>query len=162
MSKTAGEEVVDGRRMRSERSRKAIIDASLSLLEDGILVPTAQQVAERAGVGIRSFFRHFEDMESLFRAIDEQVRDQYEALFRGGDRDGTLAERIQHAVERHAHAYRVGYYEMKRDGSKDPNLAGLDATVYFPLVDFKFTNDTKYWLLMETYMGQYDSLTWKF
>lgn len=105
MSKTAGEEVVDGRRMRSERSRKAIIDASLSLLEDGILVPTAQQVAERAGVGIRSFFRHFEDMESLFRAIDEQVRDQYEALFRGGDRDGTLAERIQHAVERHAHAY---------------------------------------------------------
>ncbi len=65
-------------------------------------------------------------------------------------------------VERHAHAYRVGYYEMKRDGSKDPNLAGLDATVYFPLVDFKFTNDTEYWLLMETYMGQYDSLTWKF
>jgi len=65
-------------------------------------------------------------------------------------------------VERHAHAYRVGYYEMKRDGSKDPNLAGLDATVYFPLVDFKFTNDTEYWLLMETYMGSYDSLTWKF
>ena len=65
-------------------------------------------------------------------------------------------------VERHAHAYRVSYYEMKRDGSKDPNLAGLDATVYFPLVDFKFTNDTEYWLLMETYMGQYDSLTWKF
>ncbi len=65
-------------------------------------------------------------------------------------------------VERHAHAYRVGYYEMKRDGSKDPNLAGLDATVYVPIVDLKFTNDTDHWLLMETYMGQYYSLTWKF
>ncbi len=65
-------------------------------------------------------------------------------------------------VERHAHAYRVGYYEMARDGSKDANLAGLDATVYVPIVDLKFTNDTGHWLLMETYMGQYFSLTWKF
>ena len=64
-------------------------------------------------------------------------------------------------LERHAHAYRVGYYEMRPDGSKDPNLAGLDATVYVPIVDFKFTNDTDHWLLMETYMGNY-SLTWKF
>ena len=65
-------------------------------------------------------------------------------------------------VERHAHAYRVGYYEMLRDGSKDGSLAGLDATVFVPLVDLRFTNDTPYWLLMETYMGQYYSLTWKF
>jgi len=64
--------------------------------------------------------------------------------------------------ERHAHAYRVSYYEMRRDGSKDPNLAGLDATVYVPIVDMKFINDTGHWLLMETYMGQYYSLTWKF
>jgi len=64
-------------------------------------------------------------------------------------------------VERHAHAYRVGYYEMRSNGSRDPNLAGLDATVYVPIVDMKFTNDTEHWLLMETYMGQ-SSLTWKF
>jgi vancomycin resistance protein YoaR len=64
--------------------------------------------------------------------------------------------------ERHAHAYRVSYYELRRDGSRDPNLAGLDATVFVPIVDLKFTNDTEHWLLMETYMGQYQSLTWKF
>jgi vancomycin resistance protein YoaR len=64
-------------------------------------------------------------------------------------------------VERHAHAYRVGYYEQSADGSRNPNLAGLDATVYFPLVDLKFVNDTPYWLLMETYVYGY-SLTWKF
>jgi vancomycin resistance protein YoaR len=65
-------------------------------------------------------------------------------------------------VERHEHAYRVYYYEQTRTGI-DPNLAGLDATVYFPLVDLKFTNDRPYWLLMETYFNaQNDSLTWKF
>jgi AcrR family transcriptional regulator len=98
-------EVVDGRRLRSERSRLAIIEAALALQEEGILVPTAQQISDRAGVGIRSFFRHFEDMESLFQTADEQIRDSYEELFLGGDRDGTLAERIDRVVERHAKAY---------------------------------------------------------
>ena len=54
-------------------------------------------------------------------------------------------------LERYAHAYRVGYYEQNANGH-DPDLAGLDATVFVPLVDFKFANDTPYWLLMETYV----------
>ena len=65
-------------------------------------------------------------------------------------------------VERHAHAFRVFYYEQTAT-SYDSDLAGLDATVYFPLVDLKFTNDRPYWLLMETYFNRTDaSLTWKF
>ncbi|MCS6993686.1 MAG: VanW family protein [Anaerolineales bacterium] len=65
--------------------------------------------------------------------------------------------------ERFAHAYRVSYYEQRANGSLDPRLAGFDATVYFPLVDFKFTNDTPYWLLMEVYFnGPARTLTWKF
>jgi vancomycin resistance protein YoaR len=65
--------------------------------------------------------------------------------------------------ERYSHAYRVSYYEQTTSGAVDPNLAGLDATVYFPLVDFKFTNDTPYWILMETYVSvDARTLTWKF
>lgn len=65
-------------------------------------------------------------------------------------------------VERHEHAYRVFYYEQTANGI-DPNLAGMDATVYFPLVDLKFTNDRDSWLLMETYFDRASySLTWKF
>ncbi|KPL70894.1 hypothetical protein ADN00_17825 [Ornatilinea apprima] len=65
--------------------------------------------------------------------------------------------------ERHAHAYRVSYYEKIAGNIRDNNLAGLDATVYVPVVDFKFTNDTPYWLLMETYVNpSYSSLVWKF
>jgi AcrR family transcriptional regulator len=97
----------DGRRLRSERSRKAIMDASLALIEEGCLVPTAQVIAKRAGVGIRSFFRHFPDMGSLFAAIDNEIGELVEALFVGGDRDGILDERILHAVERHADGYEI-------------------------------------------------------
>jgi AcrR family transcriptional regulator len=97
----------DGRRQRSERSRQAILDAGVGMMKDGILEPTAQQLADRAGVGIRSFFRHFPDMESLFLAVDEESRESVEALFIGGDRDGTLQERILHAVERHADGYEI-------------------------------------------------------
>ena len=65
-------------------------------------------------------------------------------------------------VERHEHAYRVYYYEQTARGT-NPDLAGLDATVYFPLVDLKFTNDRPYWLLMETYFhADTMSLEWKF
>ncbi|NCF17195.1 MAG: TetR family transcriptional regulator [Haliea sp.] len=107
MAETAETEVVDGRRARSERSKQAIIDASLALMEEGNLIPTAQQISDRAGVGIRSFFRHFEDMDTLFATIDEQIRDNAEALFLGGDRDGSLEERILHAVERRADGYEI-------------------------------------------------------
>lgn len=66
-------------------------------------------------------------------------------------------------VERHAHAYRVSYYEKTYGNRIDASLAGLDATVYVPIVDFKFTNDTPYWLLMETYVNpNTSSITWKF
>lgn len=66
-------------------------------------------------------------------------------------------------VERNPHAYRVSYYELTRSGSVDTDLAGLDATVFVPVVDFKFTNDTPHWLLMETYVKpEARVLTWKF
>ncbi|QYK50317.1 MAG: VanW family protein [Anaerolineales bacterium] len=66
-------------------------------------------------------------------------------------------------VERWAHAYRVSYYEYNAAVQRDPRLVGLDATVYAPVVDFKFQNDTDSWLLMETYVNPAArSITWKF
>lgn len=65
-------------------------------------------------------------------------------------------------VERYSHAYRVPYYEMDASGHVDTQFAGMDATVYFPLVDFKFQNDTPHWMLMETYVNVgARTLTWK-
>ena len=68
---------VDGRRLRSDRSRRVIVEAMLQLIDGGNLVPTAQQVADHANVGIRSVFRHFEDMEAIFATADELWRDDF-------------------------------------------------------------------------------------
>ena len=95
----------DGRRQRSERSQTAIIEAALELMDEGILVPTAQQIADRAGVGIRSFFRHFADMDALFMAADEMLMESYEALFQVDDRAGDLAERVARAVDLYGNAF---------------------------------------------------------
>ena len=66
-------------------------------------------------------------------------------------------------VERYPHAYRVSYYEKVAGNRIDQRLAGLDATVFVPIVDFKFTNDSSNWLLMETYVNpSYSSIVWKF
>jgi AcrR family transcriptional regulator len=95
----------DGRILRSQRSRQLIMDSMAGLIREGNLVPTAQQVAERAEVGIRTVFRHFNDMETLFESMDEAIIETYRDKFRGGDRHGSLDERILHAMERHATAY---------------------------------------------------------
>lgn len=57
----------DGRTLRAERSRKAVVEAALGLIQDGNLRPTAAEVAERAGVSLRLVFHHFKDMESVYR-----------------------------------------------------------------------------------------------
>ena len=95
----------DGRRQRSERSQTAIIEAALSLMDEGTLVPTAQQIADRAGVGIRSFFRHFADMDSLFLAADDMLLSSYEALFEVDHRTGALASRVARAVDLYGNAF---------------------------------------------------------
>lgn len=107
MSTLSTTAVSDGRRQRSERSRQAIIDAMLDMIGEGTLIPTAQQVSERAGVGIRSVFRHFEDMESIFVMADETRRTRYEDIFMGGDRKGTMEQRILHMVEQRAKGYEL-------------------------------------------------------
>ena len=60
---------VDGRVARSERTREAIAEALLELLEEGVLRPRAQEIAKRADVAVRTVFQHFDDMEGLYSEI---------------------------------------------------------------------------------------------
>ncbi len=57
---------VDGRTARGQRTRESVVDALLALQEEGDLSPTAQRVAARAGVALRTVFGHFSDMETLY------------------------------------------------------------------------------------------------
>lgn len=59
----------DGRRQRSQRSREKILRAYWELMLDGDMNPSAAAIAEHAGVGLRSVFRHFEDLDTLLREL---------------------------------------------------------------------------------------------
>jgi AcrR family transcriptional regulator len=96
---------LDGHRQRSERSQIAIVEAALTLINEEKQVPTAQQIADRAGVSIRSFFRHFADMDALFLSADEMLGASYETLFAVTDRSGTLSQRISRAVDLYGNAF---------------------------------------------------------
>ena len=61
---------IDGRRQRSETSRKKILRAMLDLISAGDVDPNAEAVAAQAGLGLRTVFRHFENMETLYREIN--------------------------------------------------------------------------------------------
>ena len=63
----------DGRWLRSVRTRAAIITAWLELIEEGDISPTAKGVADRAGIGLRTVFQHFSDMNALHRAAGEEM-----------------------------------------------------------------------------------------
>jgi len=63
----------DGRRERSRSSHKRIVEAMMGLIESGDLSPSAARVAEEAGVGLRTVFRHFDDMDALYREISRVV-----------------------------------------------------------------------------------------
>lgn len=97
-------EATDGRQARSRRTRAAVAEAMLDCLEDGLLRPSAKQVAERAGVSTRAVFRHFDNMEGL---LEEAAQLQIERVMRQLPpvvTEGSLEQRIDalvlHSVRR--------------------------------------------------------------
>src|SRR5262249_53790681 len=90
----------DGRVRRGQRSGQAIVEALVGLVGDGILEASAQQVAARAGVGIRTVFRRFSDMESLFAEMSARVQAEALPLLVGGQPHGGLADRARDLVHR--------------------------------------------------------------
>jgi len=69
----------DGRTARGERTRRALAEALIALLEEGDAQPTARRIAARAGVSLRLVFHHFDDLESI---LHDAVRIQEERHWR--------------------------------------------------------------------------------
>lgn len=98
MTASAGQ--VDGRNARRDRNTDAVLDAANQLFEEGNLVPTAEQVAFRSGVSLRSVYRYFEDTEALLRAAIARRVAVVEPLFvLPGVGEGPLPQRISRLVE---------------------------------------------------------------
>lgn len=89
---------VDGRHARRHRSRDLAVEALLDLLSEGVPRPTAQQVAERSGVSLRSIFRIFDDVQSLHTAASARQMERVRHLFVDIVATGTLEERVRATV----------------------------------------------------------------
>ena len=59
---------VDGRSVRRERNRVAVLDAVIELFAEDMLAPRPDDVARRSGVSLRSVYRYFSDPEELLGA----------------------------------------------------------------------------------------------
>ena len=90
----------DGRALRGARNREKIVDALLELVREGELLPTAEQVSQRAGVGTRTVFRHFDDMENLNGEVQAAIKLEIDPLLGEPRSTGTLAQRAQAMIER--------------------------------------------------------------
>lgn len=80
LAEASPEMQVDGRTARGQRTRRSVVDALLALQEEGDLEPTAQRVAARAGVALRTVFGHFSDMETLWAEAGQRELDKIVAL----------------------------------------------------------------------------------
>jgi AcrR family transcriptional regulator len=92
----------DGRTVRAERTRQALVDALLALLYEGQLQPTAERIAERAGVSERSLFQHFADREVLYQAVAVQQFERIMPTLDPIDVALPLPERIEAFVAQRA------------------------------------------------------------
>jgi AcrR family transcriptional regulator len=94
---------IDGRRLRSERTKQLIIEAYLALAhENSPQVPTAAEIAHRAGYSVRSVFERFPDIHALQVAAVDYSMVQVAALAPARDRDGNRPTRIRAQVETRA------------------------------------------------------------
>ncbi|MCU1494166.1 MAG: TetR family transcriptional regulator [Acidimicrobiaceae bacterium] len=92
---TSGPVQVDGRRARGERTRLRVLEALLALVEEGELRPTAQEVASRAGVALRTVYHHFEDVEALRRMALNLQLTRHREILQSVDPKADLDERIR-------------------------------------------------------------------
>lgn len=104
-SADAAQAQADGRRQRSNRSRQAIVHAMIDLIRAGEMTPAAARVAEKANVGLRTVFRHFEEMDTLNREISAIVEAEIMPLVEKPFAGKTWRQQFNDLLDRRAQIY---------------------------------------------------------
>ena len=92
---------LDGRRLRRELNREAVIDALIAFFRIGNYNPSCSEIAARAGLSERSLFRYFDDVADLHRAAaDKELTDVLQLVA-----SAAAAQDLTHVkIERMVHA----------------------------------------------------------
>jgi len=96
---------IDGRRQRADQSRRRIAQAMLELVREGEITPSADTVADRAGVGRRTVFRLFNDMEGVYREMHAIMVSRLAPMFAAPFKSTTWRERLDELVDRRARMF---------------------------------------------------------
>jgi AcrR family transcriptional regulator len=115
----------DGRRLRSERTRQLIMEAYMVLVRENAQMPTAAQIAERAGYSVRSIFERFADLTALRVAVTDHAIAEARAHAALRDLDAPRATRIRSQVEQRARTcerWLPWWRVLSQDGSQSPDL----------------------------------------
>jgi len=99
----------DGRRLRSEASRTRIVQAMIDIVREqgGLGMPPAELIAERAGVGLRTVFRLFEDMDGVYRAMQAVITEEAGPLMGVISPTGDTARDIEAEIARRARLFEM-------------------------------------------------------
>lgn len=109
-------DLADGRRRRGQDNRARIVAAMMEIVHGGEVAPSAEQVAARADVGLRTVFRHFQDMDSLYREIAAAVSVEVRGVLERPLKGVTWQERLIERLGRFAVAYdKMGPYKRAAD-----------------------------------------------
>ena len=96
---------IDGRRKRADDNRRRIALAMLELVRAGETKPSAEQVAEAAGVGRRTVFRLFDDMEGVYREMHAAMTARLAPSFVAPFVSTTWRDRVDELIERRARMF---------------------------------------------------------
>lgn len=121
--------VVDGRRQRGQDNRARIVAAMMEIVRDGQIAPSAEQVAAQADVGLRTVFRHFQDMDSLYREMSVVIEAQLRSIMERPLKDDAWPERMLELIARRALAFEtIAPYRRAADAFRHRSkFLGADA-----------------------------------
>jgi AcrR family transcriptional regulator len=123
-------EETDGRRRRAQDSRRRIVEAMLALVRETEISPSAEQVAARAGVGLRTVFRQFNDMDSLYAEMSQAIEVGLWAVAAKPFVSRSWRGRLAEMVERRSGAFeQLGPFKRAADAQRatSPFLAARHA-----------------------------------
>jgi AcrR family transcriptional regulator len=95
----------DGRVKRTKDSRHKIVSAFLSLLRQGNISPSAEDIAKEASVGLRTVFRRFSEMELLYREVATEVQTSFAPEVAQPWVSSNWQEQLEEMLERKAGIY---------------------------------------------------------
>ena len=92
---------------RADRTQTTIVDSFIALVKERQTSPTMPEVAQRAGVSLRSVYYHFRDTETLHAAVIARHEPLISQMLVSLDRAAPLRTRVRDLVAQRCEVYRL-------------------------------------------------------